>query len=210
MLGYFKRLILKYKKFVLIFIGLIFVYFLPLIFFKIKYSSQIKHSLNNLPKSEAVIIFGTLINENGEITPLLQERLDAGIKITESDKSEKIIVSNTERASIVMKSYILTQEISENSIEIDGQANRTPDTCRYEKLKHPENRKIIFVSQSFHLPRLIYQCKKVGVEGIGFAPEDLNLIDRSQQPFLTSTSIRTQRNFREAGLFWLAILGIYE
>lgn len=210
MLNYFKKLKLKKKKIVLALICIIFIYFLPLLFFKIKYRSQIIYNLKNLPQSDAVIIFGTLVNKKDEISPLLEERLEAGIKIIENKKSEKIVVSNSKKASEIMRNYLLEKAISENLIELDIQAERTPDTCRYEKLKYPENRKVIFVSQNFHLPRLLYQCEKVGVKGTAFTPENLNLIDRSQQSIFSKIFIRTQRYFREAGLSWLAILGIYE
>jgi vancomycin permeability regulator SanA len=199
---------LKIKKFVFFTIFLTFIYFLPFFFFKLKYQNKIFTSIDNLPNSDAVIIFGTLI-KNEEFSPLLEERLLAGKIIYEKNKAKKIVVSNTEKASQIMVNYY-KESVDFNLIEIDNKAEKTPDSCRFEKEKYPKNREIIFVSQNFHLPRLIYQCEKVGVKGVGFAPEKLNLIDRSQQSFLLKICIRTQRYLRETGLFWLAILGIYE
>lgn len=200
----------KIKKILFYLIVLIFIYFLPFLIIYFKNKEKIVFSLENLPQNDVVIVFGTIVNDKNEISPLLKERLDAGIKILEDKKTEKIVVSNTEKATQIMANYLYEKNVSKEKVELDIQADKTPDTCRFEKEKHPENRQVIFVSQNFHLPRLIYQCEKVGVKGIGFAPEKLNLIDRSQQSFTTKIFTRTQRYFREAGLTWLAILGIYE
>lgn len=197
------------RKAIVTLLILIIIYWLP--FGVILFSSQshIISSIAELPDSDSVIIFGTLVNEFGEITPLLRERLEAGKRIFEEEKSKTIVVSNTHEASSVMARYLHEQGIPESLIEIDTQANKTPDTCAYEKQKHFESRKIIFVSQKFHLPRLLYQCSKLNVRGVAFPVENLNTTDRSEYSLLTKIFVRTSRYTREAGLTWLAFLGIY-
>jgi len=188
---------------------LLVIYWLPFVIISLSGRSNIVSSIDQLSNSDAVIIFGTLVNESGDISPLLKERLDAGKAVLEEGKAKSIVVSNTEAAANVMADYLFTSGIDRNLVEIDIQADKTPDTCSYEKEIYPESRELIFVSQGFHLPRLLYQCNKLTVEGIAFPAEALSTIDRSEYSFLTKFRVRTTRYIREAGLAWLAFLNIY-
>lgn len=200
---------MKRKKIVIVLLILAVIYWLPFTVTLLENKSDIASSINQLPNSDVAIIFGTLIGKSEEVSPLLKERLEAGKAILASGKSKKIVVSNTKDATDVMANYLYNVGISPNLIEIDRQAEKTPDTCAYEKKEYPEKRKVIFVSQGFHLPRLLYQCKKLGVEGIAFSAEALNTTDRPVYSLLTKLLIRTSRYIREAGLTWLAFLNIY-
>ncbi len=172
--------------------------------------SNIIDSIDQLPVSDAVIIFGAHVTEDGEVTPLLKERLDAGKAIVTAGKSKKIVVSNTENAANIMAQYLQKEGVEASLIEIDTQAVKTTDTCSYEKKQHTENRSVIFVSQGFHLPRLLFQCQKIGIQGIAFPAEVLHTIDSSEYSFITKVTTRASRYLREAGLTWLAVLNIYK
>jgi len=189
------------------FIILFILYWLPFLFIELK--SQPQEKLEALPLSDAVIVFGTLVRD-GTVSPLLKERLDAGIAIYIKGKALKIVVSNRKKASSIMQEYLLENAIPPSAIILDTTAEKTPDTCRYEKKTYPTPRKLIFVSQGYHLARIRYQCKKLGVTAVSFPAENI----RKQRASLFSSfnvfTIRTKRYFREAGLTWLAFLGIYK
>ena len=183
------------------------LYWLPFLFIKLK--SNPRERLEALPLSDAIIIFGTLVRD-GTVSPLLKERLDAGIAIYIKGKAYQIVVSNRKKASLVMQQYLVKNGIPPSAIALDTTAEKTPDTCRYEKRIHPEQRKLIFVSQGYHLARIRYQCKKLDVTAITFPAENI----REHRALLFSSfnvfTIRTKRYFREAGLTWLAFWGIYK
>jgi SanA protein len=201
-----KRRILKRYFAALFLLGII--YWIPFGIISLSSRSSIISSIDQLPDSDAVIIFGTLVKESGEVTPLLKERLEAGRAILNAGKSKTIIVSNTKAAAHVMAKYLLQAGVPPHLIEVDTLADKTPDTCLYEKNTHTSARKVIFVSQGFHLPRLLFQCKKLCVNGTAFPAEALNT-DRNDYPLFTKATVRTSRYTREAGLTWLAVLGIY-
>lgn len=201
----------KFKKILLIIAVTIAIYLLPLQIITLTTEHKIIRNINQLPKSDAIIIFGTVVRNN-QVSPLLKERLEAGKEIYNFNRKStpKIVVSNEGFTTDTMAEYLHKENIPSNFIELDTQAAKTPDTCRYEKQQYPNNRKVIFVSQGFHLPRLIYQCKKVGVEGIAFPAENVNITKQSEYPFFTKVTVKTKRHFREAGLTWLAVLNIYK
>lgn len=161
-----------------------------------------------LPTYDAVIVFGTLVR-NKKVSALLKERLDAGIAIFKAHKAKKIVVSNVSRASKVMRQYLIRKGIPSKKIELDISAEKTPDTCRYEKKTFSQKRKLIFVSQGYHLARISYQCNKLGIKGATFAAENIRTNRASIFSSWEVFSIRIGRYFREAGLTWLAFLGVY-
>ena len=183
------------------------LYWLPFLFISLKSNPQKK--LQALPLSDAVIVFGTL-GRNGIVSPLLKERLDAGIAIYIKGKAYQIVVSNRKKASMVMQKYLLENGIPPSDIVLDITAEKTPDTCRYEKKTYPKPRKLIFVSQGYHLTRIRYQCEKLDVTATNFPAENIREHRASLFSSFSVFTIRTKRYFREAGLTWLAFLSIYK
>lgn len=210
----FKRLVIGIKqkrpKLSLVLCFLILLYWLPFLFIYWWAQSLTISTVENLPRSDVAVVFGTLVNDRGDISPLLKERLDAGKAIFAGGRGHQIVVSNTSDAAHYMSDYLEKNGIPPTRIEIDTMAETTLDTCRYEKKKHNESRYLIFVSQGFHLPRILFQCKRLGIDGVAFPAESLEVTDRPQYSWWTKFSVRTKRYVRESGLIWLSLLNIYK
>ena len=195
------------KKLVLLFLFLIFLYWAPFIFISMRYSSRIISDLHVLPSVDAALVFGANLSRDGGLTPLLRERVEAGRRLWVAGKASRLVISNTAHAAGVMRAYLIDAGLPGEIIEMDLLANRTPDTCHAERKAN--KRTVVFLSQGFHLPRLLLQCHYAGVQGIAFPVERLGIIDRTKTPLLKRYFIRGKRYSREAALTWLAVLGIY-
>ncbi|HIP94545.1 MAG TPA: YdcF family protein, partial [Leucothrix sp.] len=195
--------LMKVLKIVLI---LLIIYWLP--FLSISVKSHPQKNIERLPVADTVIVFGTLVR-NANVSALLKERLDASIAIYNAQKAKQIVVSNMASASATMRRYLIANGIPPKDIASDISAEKTPDTCRYEKRMYPQQRKLIFVSQGYHLPRISYQCNKLGVLATTFPAESINKYRASLFSSWEVFMIRVKRYFREAGLTWLALLNIY-
>lgn len=185
------------------------LFWAPFIFLLIKTDRFIIQDIDQIKQRDAGIIFGAHITRDDHLTPILKERVEGGIYLWKQKKVDLLVVSNMPRAARVMGQYLVKQQIPKQYIEIDPRAKSTPDSCRFEKSRYPRGRRLIFLSQGYHLPRLIYQCKKLGIKGIGFPVEKLDIIDRTKTALPLRYFIRGKRYFREAALVWLAILDIY-
>lgn len=210
-----KKLLKKSKtklffKILVISITIITIFILPNIIIHQTTKKNIFKKINNIPQSDIIIIFGTLIDDSGTISPLLLERLEAGKTLLKNTKGKKIVVSNTEHGANVMKKYLVKNGVKEKNIEVDNQANTTLDTCKFEKKEHNTQRKVIFISQGYHLPRLIFQCQKIGINGNAYPAENINITDKSQYPFLLKMRVRSWRFIRESFLIWMSVLGVYK
>lgn len=148
----------------------------------------------------AALIFGTRVTD-GHIAPLLKERLEMGIRLYEGGKTDTLILSNTEHAAQVMKAYMLSRGIPEADIILDAEAVITRQSCETESARSRSG-SILFVSQSFHLPRIYFECKKAGVAGQLVPAEYSRTIDRSNTSLYKIITIRLPRYIREMTILW--------
>ena len=182
---------------------------LPWFVLKMSGSNMMHYSMPLVPNSDIAVVFGGIVYPNQELTETNQERLIAAKTLLDQKKVDEILISNTTGASLVMKEYLLNLGVSDKEIVIDGNAEVTLDTCKNIKPLY-EDKKFVFVSHGYHLPRVIYQCRGVGVQGVGFAPDKSNFIQRSDLSLIEKSKIKYLRNQREAVLILSSILGFYQ
>lgn len=175
----------------------------PLLYARVKYPAS---SAEDIDHADAAIVFGALVRD-GRISPLHEERLRAAIDLLDRQVVQSIVVSNTRDAALRMALFLEDQGIPRTAIEIDDQAVKTPDTCRYEVSRGLE-RRVIFISQGFHIPRLSWLCEREGLSGQSLAAEAYRAADAGSLPFWRVAQIRLHRHLREAVLFWAALVGL--
>lgn len=152
-------------------------------------------TISDLPEADVAIVFGGLYYENQELTETNRDRLLAAKEIFLNDKVDSIVVSNTEQAALAMKQYLVDNGIPAEKIELDTEAVVTQDTCVKESKL---NRSVIFVSHGYHLPRILYECSSLALNGVGLAAEDLRLVEYETNSWHARWRIRFQRVRREA------------
>jgi len=158
--------------------------------------------------ADTAIVFGALVR-NGAISPLHEERLLSAKRLVDEGAVDRVVVSNSARAASFMVDYMKSVGVEEGIIDIDGTAIKTSDTCDRES-DVGEGRSVVLISQSFHLPRLVFQCGRVGVVGQNLAAEKVYGQPRVGVPLSTKLRVRGQRYFREAALTWTVIFGVYD
>ncbi len=154
--------------------------------------------------AKAALIFGAVVR-NGLISPLHRERLDTGMKLLKIGTVERLVVSNTPVAAEAMRRYLDQQGVAAANIELDTQAERSPDTCAFEA-RRTDQRSVIFVSQRFHLPRLALHCRRYNLKAQYVMADSPT---RAPSSFISKARIRTTRFLRETLLTWGVLLGIY-
>ncbi|MEM7058719.1 MAG: YdcF family protein [Pseudomonadota bacterium] len=155
--------------------------------------------------AQAVLVFGALVRQ-GQISALHAERLDTAADLLRRGMVQKIVVSNAARAAEVMRDYLVENGVEPSAIELDPNAPATPDTCVTE-LGRATPRPVMLLSQSFHLPRISYQCANLGLTGQYVAAASAG--GPSEIGTLRTLWIRAWRHTREALLIWAEMLGVY-
>ena len=192
------------------FVSILFViYFALFVFVFFMEKAYVRTNLEDILPADSAIIFGANLNKNGDISEILLQRLEAGRALYQRKLVPELVVSNTKDAAYVMRNYLVSKGVPDKAIFVDTFAERTPDSCRMEKQRYPTGRKVIFVSQGFHLTRLLFQCQKLEVKGIGLAAEEIFPITSADLSPFEKISLKFDRYFRESYLTWAVMLNIY-
>jgi len=126
------------------------------------------------PKTKVGIIFGAGINNN-KPSKYLKDRLDAGIKLYNNHKIDKILLSGDNGSDAhdeltVMKLYCYQHGVDTNKIYLDYAGFDSYSTLYRSKFIFKIDTAIL-VSQKYHLNRCINIGNKLGVKSYGFAAD---------------------------------------
>ena len=139
--------------------------------FYIRFST--KKQIVNHPKKDkydAILVLGAGI-WNNKPSPILKERLDKAIYLYKNNISPKIIMSGDhgkkEHDEVnIMKEYAIEQGIPSKDIFMDHAGFSTYDSI-YRTKAIFETKKIIIVTQKYHLYRSLYIANQLGLVAYG-------------------------------------------
>jgi len=126
--------------------------------------------------SDVAIVLGSKVNENGEPSERLKARLDAAKGLFIDSVVKYIVVSGGlgkegYDEAIVMRNYLVDNEIPARFIVLDSEGNNTYLTAVnfVEINKKYSFKSVIIVSQFFHLSRTKLIFRKFGFENLSTA-----------------------------------------
>ena len=127
---------------------------------------------------DCIIVLGAGIRKN-KPSPLLEARLITGLELYNKKISNKIIMSGDHATNnydevTVMEEYMLEKGIPSKNLYLDNAGISTYDSL-YRLREIFKAKKVIIVTQEYHLPRALYIAEKLGVESYGVASGGNNL-----------------------------------
>lgn len=135
-------------------------------------STSIFHTIDTVPASHTVIILGASVHSDGKLSPILQDRVDTGLKLYNNGKAKRFLLSGDNRRSDYdevnsMKNYLMDRDVPESHIFTDPAGIDTYDSM-YRSHAIFEVPSAIVVTQQFHLPRTIFIAKNLGLNYSGY------------------------------------------
>jgi len=135
---------------------------------------SIYFNAQNIPKTRVAIIFGAGINNN-KPGKYLKDRLDAGIKLYNNQKIDKILLSGDNGTDAhdeltVMKIYCYEHGVDTSKIYLDYAGFDSYSTLYRSKFIFKIDTAIL-VSQKYHLNRCVNIGNKLGIKSYGFAAD---------------------------------------
>lgn len=124
--------------------------------------------------ADCILVLGCGVRGNSP-TPLLADRLRRGIEIFDMGAAPKILMSGDHGQADydevnVMKQYALNAGIAESDVFMDHAGFST-----YESMYRAKEifgvKKMIIVTQSYHLSRALYIANQLGIEAYGVASD---------------------------------------
>jgi len=142
------------------------------IYIRMSTSKQIiKKDYSKLKNIDCILVLGAGIINNTRPTLMLKDRIEKGIELYKKGIAPKIIMSgdhgrkNHDEVNI-MKNYAINKGVPSEDIFMDHAG-----FCSYDSIYRAKEvfgaKKIVIVSQKYHLYRSLYIANKLGVEAYG-------------------------------------------
>lgn len=137
--------------------------------------TRIIPALEQLPKTQAMLILGSRVYENGNMSAILKDRVDTGLLVYQKGKASKILISGDHGRTTydevnTIKDYLLAHGVPAEDIFLDHAGFDTYDSL-YRAKAIFKVKSLIIITQQFHLPRALYLGHALGLEVYGFASD---------------------------------------
>lgn len=124
---------------------------------------------------DCILVLGCRVYANGEPSPMLYDRIKTGCALYESGVGDKLLMSGdnqdvyyNEVAS--MRREAVALGIPEDAILCDRYGLSTYDSV-VRALEEYGYRRVVIVTQSYHLYRALYVAEKLGIEAYGVSAD---------------------------------------
>lgn len=137
-------------------------------------AKYIYHS-DQVPKADAVLILGAFVLPDGTLSDMLEDRVTTGYELYVQHKAPKIIVSGDHGRQDydevnTMKSYLKNEGVTGQDIFMDHAGFSTYESL-YRARDIFQARKVIIVTQRYHLSRAVFIARELGLDAYGVASD---------------------------------------
>lgn len=127
--------------------------------------------------ADCILILGCRVMPDGNPSLMLRDRLEQGLLLYEAGASDRLLMSGDHGTKgydevNTMKAYALERGIAEEAIFMDHAGFDTYDSM-YRAKEIFCAKRVLVVSQAYHLPRAVYIAERLGMEVYGVAAEDI-------------------------------------
>jgi len=129
------------------------------------------HGPKEVPRADAILVLGAYVYPNGSMSPMLADRITVGYDLYQMGRAPKILVSGDHGRKDydevnTMKAYLKKQGIPAQNVFMDHAGFST-----YESLYRARDifkvRRVIIVTQHYHLMRAVFIARELGLEAYG-------------------------------------------
>jgi SanA protein len=163
-----------------------------------RYDRLVVTDIAAAPEIPVAIVFGAGVRADGRLSPMLADRMDTAIALYSAGKVRKLLVSGDNRFVDYdepgrMYDYAVARGVPPADVVRDYAGRRTYDTCYRAGAIFGVERALL-VTQRFHLPRAIFTCRNLGVEGVGFSAD--------RRPYWSNNYYRLRDAFATLRAWW--------
>ena len=138
--------------------------------------SRIVSEYDSLNDVDCILVLGAGVYD-GKPSPMLKDRLDTAVMLFNEGVSEKIIMSgdhmNESHDEVnVMKTYAVEEGINSSDVFMDHAGISTYDSI-YRVKNIFKAKKVVIVTQEYHLYRALYIAKSLDLESYGVSADTI-------------------------------------
>jgi len=133
------------------------------------------YSAQDVPAADTVLVLGAYVLPDGTLSTMLMDRVMVGYELYENGKVPKIIVSgdhgrqNYDEVN-TMKDFIKSKGVTGEDIFMDHARFSTYESM-YRARDIFQVKKVIIVTQRYHLLRALFIARELGLEAYGVASD---------------------------------------
>ncbi len=129
----------------------------------------------DVPEAPVALVLGTRVRPDGTPSPFLTARLEIARRLLADGRVRAILVSGDNLdpgydEPGAMRRWLVDQGVPSAKVALDHAGLDTYDSCARAKRIFGVDRAIV-VTQSFHLPRAVAVCRRLGVDVDGVGDE---------------------------------------
>jgi vancomycin permeability regulator SanA len=124
---------------------------------------------------DCIIVLGCQVKADGTLSHMLRDRLTRGVELYKSGVAPKLLMSGDHGQKSydevnAMKQYAKDNGVPSENVFMDHAGFSTYETV-YRAKEIFEAKKVVIVTQEYHLHRALYIAKQLGVEAYGVAAD---------------------------------------
>lgn len=128
-----------------------------------------------LENVDCIIVLGCQVKNDGSLSHMLRDRLDKGVELYHMDAAPKLLMSGdhgrqTYNEVGAMKQYAIDHGIPSADVFMDHAGFSTYETMYRAKAVFQAKR-VIIVTQQYHLYRALYIANRLGLDAYGVATD---------------------------------------
>jgi SanA protein len=167
-------------------------------------------SADNVPQADAILVLGAYVYPNGTVSTMLNDRLTTALSLYEAGKSQRILVSGDHGRKDydevnTMKQFLKNKSVPGSVVFMDHAGFNTYNSM-YRAKEIFTVKKVIIVTQEYHLKRAVFIARQLGLEAYGVASDkhnygsvmiqyELREIAARNKDFITSKIIKPKPTF---------------
>lgn len=155
---------------------------------------------SGLSDVDCILVLGCLVKDGGQPSDMLADRLRRGVELYQADAAAKLLMTGdhgrtTYNEVQAMKQYAMNEGIASSDVFMDHAGFSTYESI-YRAKEIFQAKKIIIVTQEYHLSRALYIANALGLEAYGVSADyhtywgqsarDLREVLARNKDFLTS------------------------
>lgn len=143
--------------------------------------------VSSVSDADCILVLGAGIRTDGSPSPMLQDRLNTGIELYQNNAAPKLLMSGDHGRKKynevqTMKDIALDQGVPSEDVFMDHAGFSTYDSL-YRARDVFQARKVIIVTQKYHLYRALYIARSLGLDAWGVSADTRRYRGQSQRDF---------------------------
>ncbi|MEA4945313.1 MAG: ElyC/SanA/YdcF family protein [Propionicimonas sp.] len=140
-------------------------------------------AVEQLPTVPVGLVLGAEVHPGGRPSGFLRARLDMAVELYRRGRVEQLLVSGDGRSRFqdepaAMRAYLVAHGVPEAAIGVDAEGLDTYASCARARDVFGL-RRLVVVSQRYHLPRALAICRLLGIEAWGVGDTSVRLSRRA-------------------------------